>query len=103
LPGRRHGSRQDAHHARSPRGAAGAAPGDLPALGRAQLGGRGRQVHSVHARCRAPRHRPQRRLYLSQRRRPARHDQRRTTSPPATSRRSRRFSGRLWCSTRPKP
>ena len=46
LPGRRHGPRQDPHHARPPGRRARAAPGGLPAVGRAQLGVRDRAVHA---------------------------------------------------------
>ena len=60
LPRRRHGPRQDGHDARPPPRPARPAPRRLPAVGRAQLAGRGRPLRAGAARRRPPRRRARR-------------------------------------------
>ena len=106
LPRRRHGPRQDGDHARPPRRPTGPTPRRLSALGRAQLGDRGRSLHADDDRHRAPRRpapRRQRRRPAASRRpcwRPAISSSPPTAWSPATSMSSPRSTGRRSCSTR---
>ena len=101
LPRRRHGARQDGHHARPPRRADGTASRRVSAQRGPQLGGRVRPVHAVVAgrgppRRRAPTQWPG--LVRARRRRPRRHHLR--PARAATSTRSPQWHGPRSCSTR---